>query len=58
MTMKQILHRLGSGIKRFNQLVLVFPVWLVLGVAGLFRRTRHGPGWQESERNENYGKMY
>lgn len=56
--MKRILHRTAQGIKRFNQLVLVLPVWLVLGISGWFRRSRHGQGWRESERNERWGKMY
>jgi len=42
---------------RFNQLVLSFPIWIVLGVSGLFRNQNES-GWQKSEKNEEWGKMY
>lgn len=56
--MRERLARLGDAIKRMNRLVLAFPVWLLLGLAGLFRRTGRTEGWQEREENDRWGRMY
>lgn len=45
-------------IIRMNQVVLSFPVWLVVGLAGLFHRKERAEGWSKSEKNGNYRKMY
>lgn len=52
------LYHLGERIKRMNQVILAFPVWLVLGISGLFRRTETVDGWQDSEKNERWERMY
>lgn len=56
--MKEHLSTIAHAVKRFNQVVLVFPVWLVLGLSGLFKRSRHQSGWQDSEKDDRYEKMY
>lgn len=59
--MKEELLQKTSGVRRafrrFNQTVLSFPVWLVVGISGLFRQQEQ-EGWQKSEKNEDYEKMY
>lgn len=45
-------------IIRMNQVVLSFPVWLTVGVSGLFKRGKKSEGWSKSEKNSSYGKMY
>lgn len=52
------LQILGDKIKRMNQLVLVFPVWSVLGLSGFFKRKGSETGWSEREKNTEWGKMY
>lgn len=49
---------LGTKIRRMNQLILVFPVWLVLGLSDFFRLESAEEGWTESEKNTEWGKMY
>lgn len=53
-----MIERIAAAIKRMNQLVLVFPVWIVLGVSGLFRSERREDGWTESSGSERYERMY
>lgn len=55
--MREKLNALRKSLKRFNQRVLTLPVWLVVGAAGVFRKT-DSEGWKNSEKNENYGKMF
>lgn len=44
-------------IKRLNQIILVFPVWIVVGISGVFRSFDSGY-WCKSEKIENYEGMY
>lgn len=45
-------------IKRFNQAVLTFPVWIVIGVAGMLRWKRPQTGWIVSDDEIDMEKMY
>lgn len=56
--LRRKLSRLGAAIRRMNQVVLSFPVWLVLGASALFQREERVDGWRESERNERWRRMY
>lgn len=52
-----IKNTLAKLFRRINQVVLVFPVWLVIGMSGFFRNYGE-QGWRESEDEENYGRMF
>lgn len=45
-------------LKRINQLLLVWPVWLVLGFSYLLSSHEKENGWIESTKNTNWEKMY
>lgn len=55
--MKEKLNGLKKSLKTFNQRVICFPVWIILGVAGAFRSSESS-GWKSSKENDSYGKMY
>lgn len=51
-------RRIKHLFKRINQLILVFPVWLVVGLFGAFQRFERD-GWIETEEDErDYRRMY
>lgn len=52
------LEILGESIKKLNQIVLVFPVWMTLGLSGFFRSETSKEGWTESKKNTKWGNMY
>jgi hypothetical protein len=54
----EVVRRMREKIIRMNQVVLSFPVWLTVGVSGLFKRGKKSEGWSKSEKNSSYGKMY
>lgn len=58
MLLKSITERVARIFKRFNQLVLVFPIWIILGFSGFFRTKTKKSGWIESSTNKKYEKMY
>ncbi|MFB6208057.1 MAG: hypothetical protein ABEJ69_01780 [Candidatus Nanohaloarchaea archaeon] len=42
-----------------NQVILAFPVWLVLGISGFFRSEEEEKGWKESkDKSDRYDRMY
>lgn len=47
-----------DGIIRMNQVILTFPVWLVLGLSGLFHRDRRETGWSGPEDDGDPEKLY
>lgn len=53
-----VLDKLRYKIKRINQIVLVLPLWLVLGISYLIKRNDSEKSWSRSQKNENYGTMY
>jgi hypothetical protein len=54
---RNYLGKLKNLLKRFNQVFLSAPIWLVLGLSGMFRSFEK-EGWKESKKNENYEGMY
>lgn len=48
---------LAMFFKRINQVILVFPVWIVVGLSGFFK-TFDQVGWLQSKDEENYGRMF
>lgn len=59
MEIRETLSYIGEKIKRMNQVILAFPVWLVLGISGLFRTKEEEEGWKESkDKSDRYDRMY
>lgn len=44
--------------KRFNQILLTFPVWLSLGLAKPFKKSKKTNGWKNMKKSKDYGKMF
>ena len=57
MNLKTALKQVGSKIERINQVVLCFPLWVVVGVSG-FRRGLESQSWREEEQDRRPEKMY
>jgi hypothetical protein len=49
--------KLKEKIERMNQVVLGFPLWLVVGFSGVFKNLET-EGWQEKEDASEPEKMY
>lgn len=56
--MKDKISKLGRFFKRINQLILVLPVWITLGLAGILQNFSGSNAWEESQKNKQYEKMY
>lgn len=57
MNLKTALKQVGSKIERMNQVVLCFPLWVVVGLSG-FRRNLKSQFWVEEEQDRRPEKMY
>lgn len=55
--MRRFVKRVAKAFKRLNQLVLVFPVWLVVGISGFFRNFDQ-KGWVKSDKETDYRRMF
>jgi len=56
--MKDKIRELADYIIRMNQVILAFPVWLVLGFSGLLKTGSRSSGWEESEPHDRYEVRY
>ena len=58
MKMRDKLSKLGKIFKRINQVILVLPLWLVLGASGILQSFSKSEGWEDSQKNDEHERMY
>jgi len=49
---------MGHWFKRINQMLVVFPVWLAIGIPGALVKLPENGKWKKSEKNKKYTSMY
>lgn len=55
---KQTLSSIGRTSRRLNQIILAFPIWIILQMSGIFKNSENNEGWIKSEENKRHEKMY
>lgn len=55
---KKLLNSVKPYFRRFNQVVICMPIWLVLGISGRFKDCPKRGEWVKTSRNANLEKRY